>query len=136
MWPLNCFFVMMWPLTLQSLALVCPLVLELLLRHDVALDFAELGLGVSAPGPDLGTVPHLAHGPGLALLGHLLGSAGLAGGLGGLGLGRLANGLPRGSPGGTPGGALGGAGLGGFTGDGLDGHFSVGLRVSEVSQEV
>merc|ERR1719510_1238413 len=127
MWPLNCFFVMMWPLTLQSLALVCPLVLELLLRHDVALDFAELGLGVSAPGPDLGTVPHLAHGSGLALLGHLLGSAGLASGLGGLGLGRLANGLPRGSPGGPTGSALGGAGLGGFTDDGLDGHFSVSL---------
>merc|ERR1719245_638464 len=65
-------------------------VLELLLRHDVALDFAKFGLCVATLGVELSSVPHLAHGAGLALLSHSLAPAGLAGSLGGLGLGGAA----------------------------------------------
>merc|ERR1719195_1149254 len=81
-------------------------VLELFLRHDVTFLANEIFLGRSRLGEFLGAVPNLAHASRLTLLGRFFG-------IRSCGLGRF----------GLAGYSFGGSWLGGFAGDGLNGHF-------------
>merc|ERR1719273_470159 len=101
-----------------------------LLGHDLSpCVHHEVGFGKSAFGELLCAVPNLAEAAGLHGSGHSLGLSGLhrAGGLAGDGLdlgGFWFLGFTNGTAGGTLGSALlGRARLGGFTGNGLGGHF-------------